>query len=222
MTNKESEPVSFSLNGLSRYTFGDRWSFGVECEVQECDVDPWGTLQPFGSFWLWVEGRAVGNTDVSEQLVSGFSKLRASVRYSGQRPNSRFPGMTNIDKLDLVRWVGWGDDDEFRPELWGGRSCDQARTEDVKPYWVIPPGDSPFFDDWEAILLEGEMTETLVWRYERGGLSLSQEIELPLGFFSEVSTRACDWFDQLRKERMGSTLRELKEGERPRFLRCIY
>jgi len=30
----------------------------------------------------------------------------------------------------------------------------KKRTEDVKPYWVVPPGDSPFFDDWEAILLD--------------------------------------------------------------------
>jgi hypothetical protein len=129
--------------------------------------------------------------------------------------------MTNLDKLSLVRWVGWGDDDEFRPELWGGRSPEQARTEDVKPYWVVPPGDSPFFDDWEAILLEREMTETLVWRHQRGGFSSFQEVELPFGLFSEVCTRACDWFDRLQQERMGSTLREPKEGERPRLLKRI-
>jgi len=50
----------------------------------------------------------------------------------------------------------------------------------------------------------------------------SQEVELPLGLFSEVCTRACDWFDRLQRERMGSTLREPKEGERPRFLKRIY
>jgi hypothetical protein len=221
MSDLKSEPVSFCLNGLSRYTFGDRWRFGVECEVQDRDMDPWGTLQPFGSFWLWVGGRAIGNTDVSEQLVLGFSTLRASVRYSGQRPDARFFGMTNLDKLSLVRWVGWGDDDEFRPELWGRRSLDEARTEHVEPYWVVPPGNSPFFDDWEAILLEREMTETLVWRHQRGGFSSSQEFELSPGLFSEVCTRACDWFDRLQQERMGSTLQEPIEGERPRLLKRI-
>ena len=130
--------------------------------------------------------------------------------------------MTNLDKLDLVRWVGWGDDDEFRPELWGGRSLDQARTEDVKPYWVVPPGDSPFFDNWEAILLEQEMSETLVWRYQRGVFSYSREVELPMGLFSEVCTSACDWFDRIQRERMGSTLRESKEGEKPQLLERIY
>ena len=50
MSEVKAEPVSFCINGLSRFAFGDRWRFGVECEVQDCDVDPWGTLQPFGSF----------------------------------------------------------------------------------------------------------------------------------------------------------------------------
>ena len=81
MSDVKSEPASFCLNGLSRYAFGDRWRFGIECEVQDCDVDPWGTLQPFGSFWLWLGGRAVGNTDVSEQLVLGFSRNRLSARW---------------------------------------------------------------------------------------------------------------------------------------------
>jgi hypothetical protein len=222
MSNLEAEPVSFCLNGASRYAFGNRWSFGIECEVQDCDMDPWGTLEPFGSIWLWAEGRAIGNTNYSEQLVLGFSTLRTSVRYSGGRPDNRFPGMTNLDKLNAVRWVGWGDDDEFRPELWGGLSLDQARTEDVEPYWVIPPGHSPLFDGWEAILLEREMAETLVWKYEQRGFSTSQEAELPLGLFSEVCTIACDWFDNLQRERMGSTLREPKEDERPRLLKRIY
>lgn len=131
MSEVKAEPASFSVNGLSRYVFGDRWRFGVECEVQDCDVDPWGTLQPFGSLWLWIEGRAIGNTDVSEQLVLAFSTLRASVRCAGRRADARFPGMTNLDKLDAVRWVRWGDDDEFRPELWGGKNLDEARAEDV-------------------------------------------------------------------------------------------
>ena len=138
MSDVKAEPASFSLNGLSRYAFGDRWRFGVECEVQDRDVDPWGTLQPFGSFWLWVEGRAIGNTDVSEMLVLGFSTLRASTLGAGRRAEDQIPGTANLDKLDAVRWVGYGDDEDFRPELWGGKSSNEARAEDVQPYWVVP------------------------------------------------------------------------------------
>lgn len=222
MFDSEAEPVSFSLEGLSRHSFGDRWRFGIECEVQDCDVDPWGTLEPFGSFWLWAEGRTIGNTDVSEQLTLAFSRLRSSASYAGQRPDNRFLGMSNTDKLNFVRWVGYGEDHEFCAERWGGRCLDGARAEDVKSYWVIPPGDSPFFDDWEAILLERETAETLVWRYQRRERRECVEVAVPSGMFAEVCQKACDWFDRLRSERMGETLRVPEPGERPRFLRRIY
>jgi hypothetical protein len=38
MSDVKAEPVSFCLNGLSRYAFGDRWWFGVECEVQDSSI----------------------------------------------------------------------------------------------------------------------------------------------------------------------------------------
>jgi hypothetical protein len=181
MVDPRTDPVSFCHGGLSRFAFGDRWYFGMECEVQDCDVDPWGTLEPFGSFWLWAEGRTIGNPDVSEQLTLAFSQLRSSAGYAGQRPDDRFPGMNNIDKLDFVRWVGYGEDHEFCAERWGGRCLEEARAEDVESYWVIPPGHSPFFDDWEAILLEGETTETLIWRHQRRGLAECAEIAVCSG-----------------------------------------
>jgi|SRR5579859_182738 len=222
MFDPKAEPVSFCVGGLRRYAFGDRWHFGVECEVQDCDVDPWGTLEPFGSFWLWVGGRTVGNTDVSEQLTIAFSQLRSSAGYAGQRTDDRFPRMSNADKLDFVRWVGWGEDHEFRAERWGSRCLDKARAEDVESYWVVPPGRSPFFDNWEAILLEGETTETLVWRHQQKGFAECEEAAVHSGKFAEVCLKACDWFDGLRVERMGSTLRAPKPDKRPRLLKPIY
>ena len=36
------------------------------------------------------------------------------------------------------------------------------------PYRVVPWVTLCFFDNWEAILLEREMIETLVWRHQRG------------------------------------------------------
>jgi hypothetical protein len=130
--------------------------------------------------------------------------------------------MSNVDKLDFVRWIRWGEDHEFCAERWGGRCLEEARTENVESYWVIPPGHSPFFDDWEAILLEGETTETLIWRRDRTGLAECAEVAVHSGTFAEVCLKACDWFDRLRVERMGSTLRVPEPGERPRFLPRIY
>jgi hypothetical protein len=222
MVDPKPEPVSFYLEGQTRYAFGDRWQFGIECEVQDCDVDPWGTLQPFGSFWLWVGGRAIGNTDVSEQLTIAFSQLRSSARFAGKRSGARFPGMSNVDKLDFVRWVGWGEDHEFCAERWGHRNLDEARAEDVGSYWVVPPGHSPSFDNWEVILLEEETTETLIWRYQKEGLAECEEATVPSGTFAEICLNACDWFDRLQVQRMGSTLREPEPDQKPRFLPRIY
>ena len=28
--------------GSGRFMFGDRWRFGIECEVQDCELDPCG------------------------------------------------------------------------------------------------------------------------------------------------------------------------------------
>lgn len=39
--------------GSERFMFGDRWRFGIECEVQNCELDPWGSPEPYGSLWLW-------------------------------------------------------------------------------------------------------------------------------------------------------------------------
>jgi hypothetical protein len=84
--------VSFTIDRLTRYMFGDRWRFGIECEVQDCEVDPWGTLEPFGSFWFRVGGRAVGNTDAAEQLVLAFSPLPQLALLSGNRRATALPG----------------------------------------------------------------------------------------------------------------------------------
>jgi hypothetical protein len=222
MTDLKVEPASFSLEGRSRYAFGDRWQFSVECEVQHCEVNPWGTLDPFGSCWLWVEGRAIGNTDASEMLTLAFSQLRSSAGFAGQRTDQRFPGMSNLDKLDFIRWVGWGEDDAFQAERWGRKNLKEARAEDVKPYWVFPPGYSPFFDDWGAILIEGETTETLVWQHQGRELYEFAEARLQPGMFVDVCSKACDWFEGYRAERMGSTLRVPEPGERPRLLHRIY
>src|SRR4051812_9781522 len=111
----EAEP-SVSFYDLARYSFGNRWQFAVECEVQDCERDPWGSREPYGSFWLWLGGRVVGNTDEAEQLVHAFTPLSELARRSGDRPDARFAGMTNLQKLDLVIWARFGEDEEFDAE----------------------------------------------------------------------------------------------------------
>ena len=45
-----SVTAPLGTDGFTRHMFGDRWDFGIECEVQGCELDPWGSREPFGSF----------------------------------------------------------------------------------------------------------------------------------------------------------------------------
>jgi hypothetical protein len=208
-------PASFRLHGLTRCSFGNRWQFGIECEVQDCELDPWGTREPFGSFWFWVGGEVVGNTDAEEQLALAFLPL--AQRFGRARPDRRFQGMTNLDKLNLVIWVRFGEDEDFDAERWGTHDSEQLRKEDLTQYEVVPRGDSPWCDGWEAILVEHDTTETFVWRNSRYNGAEVHEVSLPRNLFAEVASVACGWFDQLRRERLGPITHSV-EGK-PRLLK---
>ena len=100
---------------------------------------------------------------------------------------------------------------------YGAAKSRASEDEDVQnPTGWFPRGTLPF-DDWEAILLERETSETLVWRHQRGGSSSFQEVELPLGLFWRSVLGPAIGLTGFQRERMGSTLQEPKEGERPRF-----
>ncbi len=159
--------ASYKLDGLTRYMFGNRWSFGIECEVQDCEVDPWGTPEPFGSFWLWVGGRVVGNTDSAEQLILAFDRLPWLALHSGDRKAVALPGETLLDKLDFVVWARFGEDDAYDAERWGAHDVKALRGRQLGCYEVVPC-DSPWCDGWEAILVEQGDTETLIWRRRHG------------------------------------------------------
>jgi hypothetical protein len=191
------------LAGLTRYRFGDRWQFAIECELRDCELDPWGSKEPFGSFWMWVGGRVVGNTHVEEQLVHAFLPLAQSVRRAGNRADGRFKGMTNLDKLNLVGWIRFGEDKEFDGARWGAPDRDELRREDLTRYEVVPRGYSPYSDGWEAILVEQDEMETFIWR-RQGDVAEVHEFALPRGLFTQVATRAVKWFERTRLKRLGS------------------
>jgi hypothetical protein len=128
----------------TRFIFGDRWQFAIECEVEERDRDPWGSLEPFGSFWLWVEGRVIGNSDVQEQLAIAFSSVSEMVRLDGNRPDGRFEGLTSLQKLDLVIWATFGEDEEFGQDRWGS-SPEVIRQEDLRKYELVCRGHFTFY-----------------------------------------------------------------------------
>jgi hypothetical protein len=206
--------ASFHSAGLTRYCFGNRWYFAIECEVQDCERDPWGTLEPYGSFWMWVGGRAIGNTEAGEQLALAFTRLAEAVRHSDKRPDARFRGAPSVDKLDLVFWVRFGEDEEFDTKRWEFEDPERLRVEGLEEYVVVPPGDSPWCDGWEAILVEDDATETFIWRRGLGDAPELHEFAMPRGTFARVCKSACDWFEPIRAERIRPELRDPKDGVR--------
>lgn len=208
MPDDDEAETTTSSYDLARHSFGNRWQFAVECEVQACERDPWGSREPFGSFWFWVGGRVVGNTDVAEQLATAFAPLSELARCSGDRPDARFEGMTNLQKLDLVIWARFGEDEDFDVEHWGTQNRDQVRHGDLEKYEVVWRGHSPYTDGWEAILVEQDTTETFIWRSWQGEVVEVQEVSLPRGLCGEVATLACQWFEPFRAERIGPEQRK--------------
>jgi hypothetical protein len=193
----------------SRFTFGDRWLFGIECEVQASDLDPWGEREPFGSFWFWIGGHSALNPSAAEQLNCGFGPLERVSSTTGNRKASDIPGSTNFDKLDFVIWVTFGEDEEYDAQRWGNANIEELRRLDLSRFEAIPRGGSPFHSGWEGILIENGETETFIWREWRHGIGGVHELSLPLGTFAGVADAARKWFVPFRNSRVG----EIKPSE---------
>jgi len=200
----------------TRFVFGDRWQFAVECEVQDCDLDPWGSREPFGSFWLWAGGQIVGNTEVAEQLIHAFAPLYLVGNTSGERKASGVPGASCLDKLDFIGWLRFGEDADFDPGRWGGRDILQLRQLDLTRFEVMPRAYSPFHDGWEAVVLEDREHEVFIWRRWSGDVDETYDLSLPLGDFSRVVAQAVDWFRSFRRSRIGSE--DTVSSDRPAYV----
>jgi hypothetical protein len=187
-----------------RFVFGDRWRFGIECEVQDCEFDPWGSREPYGSLWLWIDGQVIGNTAQAEQLIHAFAPLQSAINSPGQREAATVPGTSNLDKLDFIAWVRFGEDEDFNSERWGPGDIEQLRRFQVEPFKVWPRGYSPFHDGWEAVLLEHEEHETVVWRHWCGEAAKTHEVSFPRGEVTRVIGLANEWFCPLQRNRTGT------------------
>lgn len=178
---------NFTLGGLTRYSFGDRWRFGIECEIQDSPGEP------YGAFWYWIAGQLVCNPDAEDLLVIPFSVVLDILRSSGQRLEARFTGLTPSERLALVDWTRFGEDDTPEAAQWApyGR-------QGFMPYRLIPKDGGPWFDGWEGILTEGEESESIVWR--RTPVGEVHEHCLPKGTVTAVAAEFCAWFEAFRQQ----------------------
>ena len=127
--------------------------------------------------------------------------------------------MTNLQKLDLVIWARFGEDEEFDAEHWGTQDREHLRQEGLMKYEVVWRGHSPYTDGWEAILVEQDTTETFIWRRWQGQQAEVQEVSLPRGLCGKVATLAWTLVAVDGKVWSGvavaSTMRSISVGCRP-------
>jgi hypothetical protein len=181
--------------------FGDRWRFGIECELQKSEVDPWGSREPFGSVWFWTAGQVVGNPEKTEQLIHAFTPIDRVLSANGNRSAAKVPGFSLIEKFEFISWLNFGEDEEFDSIRWGSQDISQLRQWDVTRFQIMPGSYSPFHDGWEAVLFENFDQETLLWLRSEQTLNRTYTLILPRAEFARVLTSASDWFNELRRAR---------------------
>ena len=168
---------------------GDRWTFAVEFEGIGDPPKSWNEW--WGTLWLWVGGEVIGCPSEIEMVMIGLDSLMESAQ--DIRAELSSPLKLSIpakDALDLVMWARYGDEDRA-PGGFIGDSSDFAR------YEVLPRLTGPFFDGWQAVLLEAGQEERFIFRQEGAE---AREILWPAGTFGSVVQQAIDEFKRLAAE----------------------
>ncbi len=134
---------------------GDRRIFAVEFEFELRQgislEDIWGCV------WLWAGGHCIGQTWEMEIVQFGLKALRETADDKAPRISHLLSSMPASEALDLVMWARYGDDNANFERLAGSR-------ESLEQFEVLPRRTGPFFDGWQAILIEEGATEKFVFR----------------------------------------------------------
>lgn len=174
-------PQGYELGTGKR--IGNRWEFAIEFEIHKADGkiprwwDDW-----YGSLWLWVDGRAVGNTDAFLVVKFAFETLcavGAADRAAATAALSKQPSAA--EKLDIVMgcaqadsWLGLSPEDACRTvaEEMGVPSVDIATMEEMRAKSrqmltldMLPAGTGWAFQGWQAVLLDEGEQERMIYRY---------------------------------------------------------
>ncbi len=165
---------------------GDRWTFAIEFEGVGEQPKLWNEW--WGSLWLWVDGQVVGDPSEIEMVMTGFDSLLESAQNipTGQS-GSLQPSVPAVEALDLVMWARYRDDEQAPGEFVGDPS-------DLARYEVLPRLTGPFFDGWDAVLIEAGQKERFIFRQEGAE---AREVLWPAGTFRTIVQQAIDEFKRL-------------------------
>lgn len=167
---------------------GDRWKVAVEFEIRSDKPRKWNEV--VGSLWLWLNGNVVGRTSEREMVLIGLESLQEAALEDRSLGSQLLAGRNAKEALETVMWARYGDDDQ-RP---AGVS---AASEDIlTALEVLPRRAGPFFDGWEAILVNRNETERFIYRKEREEVA---EVALPVGSFGTVVSEAKNRFERIAR-----------------------
>ncbi len=166
------------MNYLNRRT-GDRRIFAVEFEIELDQVrspNEW-----YGCLWLWVDGRCVGESQEVEMVSIALEHLVAAAQETGSRSNRKLSSLPADEALNLVIWAAYGDDSlKLEQQLAESRQS-------LAKFDILPTSAGPFFDSWEATLIELGDEERFIYR--RDGEAV-REAKWRLGTFKDVVLQA--------------------------------
>jgi len=172
---------------------GDRWTFAIEFEGVGNPPKAWNEW--WGSLWLWIDGHVVGCPSEIEMVMTGLDSLVESAQQT--RADLSSPLQLSVpagEALDLVMWARYGSDDRAPGNFVGDPST-------LTGYEVLPRLTGPFFDGWEAVLIEAAQEERFIFRQEGAEV---REALWPAGTFRSVVQRALDDFKGFAVAEAGS------------------
>lgn len=165
---------------------GDRWIFALEFDIQGDLPRAWNEM--LGSLWLWTRGHLVGTPYEIETIKTGLDSLQEAAT-EDREPASRILSKCNgREALEKVMWARYGEDHDLPP---GMAAVDKEALFSLE---VLPRRTGPFFDGWEAILVEDGAGERFIYRHEETAVV---EAVWPKGMFRRVIDQAITEFEGL-------------------------
>lgn len=133
---------------------GCRRRFAIEFEVEPDRTQPANEWR--GSLWLWVDGRCVGEAHEIEMVSIGLDALIHAAKRTRSEASSLFASLPAERALNEVMQAIYGEADE--PDNI------PLSPEDLDSLDILPTSAGPFFDHWEAILIEDGLEERFIYR----------------------------------------------------------
>jgi hypothetical protein len=172
---------------------GNRWKFALEFEIHGSPPSVWNEW--WGSLWLWAEGHVVGKPSESEMISIGLESLQEAAGEAGTRVSDLLSAQSPKEALEMVLWARYGDSDPAMAKTVGNEKS-------LFPFEILPRRTGPFFDGWEAILLEEGAKERFIYRQQGADVV---EVVWPLGTFRDVISEAGSEFEKLARSMLNGT-----------------